>query len=265
MRLIKRYFDLIAPDGEFLIAYDAAARLSVGSVRYRALLSSIPALARRRVTLEGAVAPADRFPEALRFRDALAWRVGRSEPPHGVEARAGPIAWRLDSIGAPVQVACAGALIEGAGYSETVKLDVAPWRIGVTRVRWGRFVGERHWGVWNVVEGEWPLAIGALDGAVCREPVAGEDRVELGAGRIELGASVRAVHSGDVLDAELSSLAPLIKAMAGAGFALIQEKHVRAARLEAERGIFEEGLAMDESVRIRVQRRAVERPHMAAR
>ena len=33
--------------------------------------------------------------------------------------------------------------------------------------------------------------------------------------------------------------------------------------VEAERGVFEEGLAMDESVSIRVQRRAIERARMA--
>jgi hypothetical protein len=61
-------------------------------------------------------------------------------------------------------------------------MTVAPWRLGIDRLWWGRFCGTCHSFVWIVWEGRHPLRLALLDGtdvrldavtadAVCAEPL----------------------------------------------------------------------------------------------
>lgn len=245
MRLTKRYFDIIDAQGRYLIAYDAVAHLGPAPLRYRATLSSDPALRCKALSLSGALTTADEFPQTLGLAQ-VAIRTEPRTPLQDIAIASGPIQWRLDAIGFHTSAGGVG----GLGYCETVALTAPPWALSLRQVRWGRFIGTRHWAVWNHADGAHGFAFAASDGAPA--PLTTHaDRIEIGAARVELGAIIHVVGDGDVIAAELGALQPLIALLAGPRFRLIQHKAVRAARLISAASDQEEGFAMDETVILR--------------
>ncbi|MGH6950850.1 MAG: hypothetical protein ACREH4_08260, partial [Vitreimonas sp.] len=216
------------------------------SLRYRALLSSSPSFARARY---GFGRPNGDCPAEMTFGGAVEWAVSSAPTPR-VAVSAGPMEWRLDAIGSSVRARVEDRTIEGRGYVETVRLAAAPWRLGVRRIRWGRFVGEKSWAVWNVVEGDWPFALFAVDGRVTDAFAVSDTAVTGDVGSVLLGATVNTVHDGDVVQSQLSAVAPLIRILARGDFAIHQRKAVRAAQLTGGAGGPEQGLAMDELVQM---------------
>jgi len=248
MRLVKRYFDLIDADGHFLIGYDAVAQMGPLPLRYRALLSSHPEFNRQQLSLQREAARVEDFPRSLRFGGEVSWLCSSSPVSNGGELRSGPISWRVHAIGDGMHAACGESILAGRGYSETVTLEAPPWRLGLNKIRWGRFLGTRHSAVWNVATGANAYAFAAFDDEFDTAPRLSEDCIETEAGRITLGRRVRTVHEGDVLERELSMLAPLIRVLHGGAYRVVQLKHVREARLAPRHGEPEDGLAMDETV-----------------
>ncbi len=246
MLLHKRYFDVVSAEGAYLIGYDARVQLGPAPLRYRALQSSEPAFVRSRYALGEASAG---FPFDLTFGDEVRWSAP-SAAACDVSAESGPISWRLDHIGFPVETSCGDINIGGLGYVETVRLCAPPWTLGMRTIRWGRFVGERVWACWNIVEGDWPIQLVAVNGLSAEPRVVRDDRVESAHGAVELGAVVTPVRDGDVMQQELSALAPLARLLAGRPLSIHQTKAVRRARITTSTGETEEGLAMDEIVRI---------------
>lgn len=254
MRLVKRYFDVIGSAGEYLIGYDAVVQLGPARMRQRALISSADALNCRRLSFEGEASFGD-FPSSISERE-VEWSTITppvASPP--LAASAGPISWRLDSIGGVVRASKNRSEVSGHGYVETVALDDAPWRLGLETIRWGRFVGARHWAMWNVISGAFAFAFAALDSRSCEIIRICHDCVEVDAGRVMLGPIVHTVHEGDVLASQVPAFAPVIRTLAG-NFALDQSKHVRQALLQTCAGEAEEGFAMDETVLVSGRTRA---------
>lgn len=247
MSLIKRYFDMTDDRGNFLIGYDAAVRVPMLPVRYRALLSSVDEMGRETTGLGQSVA-AD-FPASLTFGGKVTWRAGEMTVA-AIALKAGPIDWRVDAIGFDMQADAGASRIAGRGYCETIELAAWPWQLGLTDIRWGRFVGAACSAVWNIGLGANSYALMAVNGRVSRTVEAVEGEVRCEAGEIVLGRRVRTIHEGDQLDGSLKMLAPVIRVMAGRRFALVQHKHVREARVRTVAGDMDEGFAIDETVRM---------------
>lgn len=244
--LEKRYFDFIAADGTYLIGYDASAGLGGVNLRYQALLSSCPTFRKKRYSLGR---PNDDFPNSLTFGGKVRWG-GEKSHPNDLSVSSGPIDWRLDAIGFPVNVSVGDRTIEGRGYAETVCLSAAPWRLGIRTIRWGRFVGKRSWAVWNVVGGANSFEMFALNGDVTRTVSTEMDSITTGIGDMLLGNEVEPVSDGDAVKTELAAIHPFIRALAGNTFAIHQKKSVRHATLRTPDGDFEDGFAMDEYVHV---------------
>lgn len=246
MWLAKRYFDVVSSEGAFVIGYDAVAALGPIPLRYRALLSSDPALRRTQYAVGR---PAPDFPANLTFGGEVQWGLTAPSMP-ALSAVSGPMEWRLEGIGFPVRVGSAARTVSGRGYVETVRLSAPPWRLGVRSIRWGRFAGERSWACWNIVDGDWPIRLLVIDGEPREPEQVSENRLGAGRAQIELGEAVTPVQDGDVTQSELRAVTPLIRILAGRRFGVHQRKLVRRARLTTHTGFREEGLAMDELVRM---------------
>lgn len=246
MDLEKRYFDVLAADGNYLIGYDASVYSALLPVRYRALLSSHPGFRR---SAFGFGPPSAQFPFDLPFRD-LVKCSSSSNHASKIEIAAGPIEWRLDEIGFEVSVKAGDAAIVGKGYSETVRLSSPPWRLGIDEIRWGRFVGNRHWAVWNVVKGATPFSLLAIDNQIDRDPVVEPDQLQGSAGQVFLGRVQSTIQDGDVLATEAPLISAVARVLAGSRFIVLQRKVVRHVRIVTRQGA-EGGLAIDESVRIK--------------
>ena len=79
-----------------------------------------------------------------------------------------------------------GRTLRGRGYAEVLSLSIAPWRLPIHELRWGRFAGERHGAVWIEWLGPHPLKLVLLDGARvdAMPPLRLSDEVVLRSGRI---------------------------------------------------------------------------------
>jgi hypothetical protein len=85
--------------------------------------------------------------------------------------------------------------VVGLGYAERVEMNIAPWRLPIRELHWGRFVsvpdGEgRHASlVWIDWRGEHSVRLAVHDGRLAPQPAVAEDRVALEDGTVlALGA-----------------------------------------------------------------------------
>lgn len=53
---------------------------------------------------------------------------------------------------------------QAVGYVEKIDLEFAPWRLGLKRLRWGRFCGSQHSVVWIQWRGEYSKDLVLVDG-----------------------------------------------------------------------------------------------------
>ena len=74
-------------------------------------------------------------------------------------------------------VAGAGLSPEARGYVERLTLNFGPWRLGLVRLKWGRFCGQRHSLVWIQWEGEIAKQLALVDGQACELHEASRERI----------------------------------------------------------------------------------------
>lgn len=160
MLLEKFYLDVVTPDGDGCIGY--AARLDGFGLSATAATTlawsgpaTTPALQRR--SLRG------RLPSLNSA--GVTWKCPALEAV-GRWTRAGPagapqtlwrdehgsVVWQVLAPRAPASVRLGDATFEGWGYAERLRLDIAPWRLPIAGLHWGRFVSAEHSVVWIIWE-----------------------------------------------------------------------------------------------------------------
>lgn len=176
MFLDKWYADVVS-DNSLTVLYRAQLRLALLRWGYQGVL-------RNGHTRQGAFSwnrPKDGFPELpvaeqeLIFGAATGpaiwqgvktcsfelWTNGRQR-----------VVWQPLVLNGPVT----GSL-RGQGYAERLTMDVEPWKLGLKRLWWGRFCGERHSLVWISWEGRVPLHLVLLDGEKLSKLDVADERV----------------------------------------------------------------------------------------
>ncbi len=148
--LTKWYADAVSAEGDYWIGY--CARLNTGglSVNYSSVLDS----SGQRHSLRASEIVV-REGEALWRAPALGvharWRgSGRAIRKVIYHDKEGVVDWECLL---PAAAASAGRVV-GLGYVERLRLTIAPWRLPVRSLRWGRFVSERNWVVWIDWQGD---------------------------------------------------------------------------------------------------------------
>src|SRR5262245_19565399 len=91
---------------------------------------------------------------------ALAWRQATSRPICLWSDGQHQVTWNPFVLNGAVEGAT-----NGRGYAEQLRMTVAPWRLGIDRLWWGRFCGDQHSLVWIVWEGRHPLRLVLFDGS----------------------------------------------------------------------------------------------------
>src|SRR5262249_3059708 len=89
----------------------------------------------------------------------LAWRDAVSRPICLWSDGRHRVTWNPRVLNGAVEGA-----VNGRGYAEQLRMTIAPWRLGIGRLWWGRFCGDRHSLVWIVWEGRHPLRLALFDG-----------------------------------------------------------------------------------------------------
>ncbi len=67
---------------------------------------------------------------------------------------------------------------EARGYVEKLTMNFGPWRLGLHRLKWGRFCGQRHSLVWIEWEGRIAKQIALLDGHAIQVHAASRERID---------------------------------------------------------------------------------------
>lgn len=157
VQLDKFYFDAVTEDGTGWIGY--AARLAgIGpTATLASTLSWTPdptvAVTHRR-TLRGtwptvtAESVAWSCP-ALAF--AATWQNPQPAPADQVlwsAAGNGSVRWHPVATHGRVEVKTADRRLEGWGYVERLRINVAPWRLPISGLHWGRYASARHSVIW---------------------------------------------------------------------------------------------------------------------
>lgn len=133
------------------------------------------------------------------------------------------------------------------GYAEKLTLDIAPWRLGIDTLKWGRFCGERHSLVWIAWEGRIPRKIALLDGE--EQPLVAAHREEIRTERARLRiANPEEIIREPLGAGALKALGPLRVFATGKFLSGIETKWLAVADLELEGIVVDHGSVVFEEV-----------------
>jgi hypothetical protein len=113
-------------------------------------------------------------------------------------------------------VSGAGLSPSARGYAERLTLNFAPWKVGLQRLKWGRFCGVRHSLVWIEWEGLHPMRKALLDGQERQLDEVSLDRVACAEATLRL-TQRRALVEESISEGALRAL-PLPRRLAGLQF-----------------------------------------------
>lgn len=168
--LSKWYLDCVSAEGEVFLAYCAELRWRTLCLHYASVLGHSSSL--REV-------PVPLWREGVLEWDAPSLGVrGRWEaldPPIQESLMDGACQWRCLAPRARAEVRVADRSIRGLGYAEHLTMTVAPWRLEIEELRWGRFLSETDGLVWIEWRGSNPVRLRWRNGIRCRE----ESRLDL--------------------------------------------------------------------------------------
>lgn len=146
------------------------ARLNLGplSLSYASVIHASPAHSTTETRFFGLQAP-PQFSNApgaasvtLDLRSLRAkgtWTQDRDVRPVAArlyESQDGSVAWNAHIPRAHVDLEVAGRRIAGHGYAESLELSIAPWKLPIDTLRWGRLIAGDHHAVWINWEGPAP-------------------------------------------------------------------------------------------------------------
>lgn len=157
MRLEKYYWDVVTDDGAGAIGYAARIRGAGIPITLGATLrwnGPDEAGTANRRTWRG------RLPERTStgghwhcpaLRATVHWqgvRTPQDEITLWHDAGGGGARWQVLAPAAEMEFQIDGHVLRGRGYVECLRLDVAPWRLPIDELRWGRFIAPGHAVVW---------------------------------------------------------------------------------------------------------------------
>jgi len=160
VQLDKYYLDVVADDGGGCISYAAhldgfgLAATVAATLRWQ---SDGAKSALQRRTLHGVLPGATRGGLTWRCPSLTAAGVWHARAPAGAETTLwgdarGAVVWQALVPRAEVELQLGQQTVSGWGYAERLRLNVAPWRLPIDRLCWGRFASAAHSVVWIVWE-----------------------------------------------------------------------------------------------------------------
>jgi hypothetical protein len=152
--LSKWYADCANEQGDAMILYSAELNWRGPDIHYSSLLThrsgSSP---RSRFSLRRQPAPQVQE-KSIEWKSQIWKAEGRwSEPGAGMhevlfDAPDGSLEWHCVAPRASAQLRIDGDEMQGWGYVEHLRLSVAPWRLPIQQLRWGRFINPTDALVW---------------------------------------------------------------------------------------------------------------------
>jgi hypothetical protein len=224
--LRKSYTDVVDQAGRCAIAYSTQLDWGPLAVRWEGLTLREPGRP---------AAHRSAWNKSLGCRaSVLSWC-----PPFGtrlLETEAGKLDWACDAPGADVALEAPGGLaVRGAGYAEHLVLTLAPWKLPIDELRWGRWVApeSRHSIVWIEWRGSRPLTL-VLENGTPREGSVGDDVVACGDGALRLDRT-ETMYARTLADA-LGAFGPVVRRLPASWRALEDRKALSRGLMGSESG-----------------------------
>ena len=198
MYLEKWYADWVDGCGQPHILYRARLRWGSVSLGYSAALEQ---QRQARIVWGGGRMPWPRvdadavhWPRANHAGGHAHWRWHGAQPASHTlwQQQNQSVVWEPVVCNGPVYAP--DGTCQGRGYAERLTLNVAPWKLGLRTLQWGRFCGARHSLIWIAWQGAHPLQQALLNGradAVCH---IGGDGISTATARLALHAAQPIVH-----------------------------------------------------------------------
>lgn len=195
LELTKWYADCVTERGDLAIVYSAELRLASVPVHYEALLlKEAGGVAKTSYSLRRNALP--RMEDGCVRWESREWAAkgvwqadaeAQSERLYATEG--GELVWNCVAPRAVGRVELAGREMQGWGYAEELRLTIAPWKLPIKRLRWGRFVNATDALVWIDWEGSYSTRVVIVNGERVEADCVSDDEVALGAaGVLQLGA-----------------------------------------------------------------------------
>ena len=184
--LSKWYADCVTEQGDALILYCAELRWRGPAIHYTSLLTHRGGRpARSRFSLRKQPPPEVRD-GSIEWK-SRAWKAEGcwSERSSGIRevlfsSPAGSLEWDCVAPRASSQVRIAGdEQFRGWGYVEHLRLSLAPWRLPIQQLRWGRFINATDALVWIDWRGPYNLQVVYFNGAAVSARKIGDREIVL--------------------------------------------------------------------------------------
>jgi hypothetical protein len=187
MYLEKWYADMVE-DGRVEIRYQANLHVGPVTIGYSGRLSegrtSLTRIGMRRQPMPEIRGNAVHWPAGT-GDPAIAWHGACSQPQQLWQNGNQAVSW--DPIVLNGSVAVDGRHSLARGYVERLTLNLAPWRLGLKTLKWGRFCGRKHSLVWIDWIGGIPMKLSLLDGQTEWLEEVGQRQIRTEHARLALG------------------------------------------------------------------------------
>jgi hypothetical protein len=228
--LSKWYADCISEQGDAMILYSAELGWRGTGIHYTSLL-----------THRSGSSPHSRF--SLRRQPALevresgiewkpqGWKAEGhwSEPAAGMrevlfDSPAGSLEWNCVAPRASARVRIDGDEMRGWGYVEHLRLSVAPWRLPIHQLRWGRFVNATDILVWIDWRGSYNRQAIYYNGAPVSASEIGDHKIVLADGDVVLTLITEATLREGLLGATALAVLPNLDRLFPARILKVRER-----------------------------------------
>jgi len=232
LRLRKWYLDLVTPGGDVLVAYWGDVRFHHARFTYSGLLTSrrgAPPSTRRSIR---AAEPPEEAGGLVRYRNPRLsidgiWK--ETAPPlreRLFESAEGSVDWECVMPRADAKVKLEnGERLEGTGYVERLEMSIAPWKLPLDELRWGRWHGPTETVVWIDWAGPLPLTRVFFDGEREERAAVRDDAVTLpSAGAVVRFSGREPLREGTLGSTLLSRLPLLLRALPAWTHGIVERK-----------------------------------------
>lgn len=248
-KLSKWYFDCVTSSGDISLAYSAQANWAGVHLHYSSLLETTGERVHARHSLRAQDSPKVASDAIFWHSSTLgatgAWEADALALRHTLlRTEEGSVEWNCLAPRAHAKMGNRA----GLGYVEHLEMTIAPWKLPIEELLWGRFHGGQDWIVWIDWRGSLPQRVVYRNGESVVARSVGDAKIEFQDGSVLTMDRSAVIRNGPLGHTVLSAI-PGIRKTLPARVLQVQECKWRSrARLERVGEPIVEGWAVHERV-----------------
>lgn len=250
--LTKWYLDCVEDDGRLTVLYWARTAWKRAAITCMSVLSADRDGVASTIAVSNARPP--RFADGvLRFdaRDISVEIRGRAPSSAALllATADGSVDWNCAIPCGEVTLRRGRSVLHGLGYAECLQLSIAPWKLPIDELRWGRFTSESGSMAWIDWRGAEPLTVVLRDGATVSGGEVTDSRIR--AGDLELDLSEERLVRDASLGATLQAIPAVHSLLPDRLLSASEKKWCNRSTLRRGADVVAEGWTVHERVRFR--------------